>query len=98
MLCASVIGLAALSLASLGFFVWCWLHFRDDTRSHPIYRATQVSESTAREGREIDAKNVVHSLSRMKSLSPEEIASCDLNNRHRQNKTKRGLLQWQIKE
>jgi hypothetical protein len=43
MLCASVIGLAALSLASLGFFVWCWVHFKDDSESHPIYRANYFS-------------------------------------------------------
>ena len=42
MLCVTVIGLAALSLASLGFFVWCWLHFKDESESHPIYRADQM--------------------------------------------------------
>jgi hypothetical protein len=56
MLCATLIGLAALSLASIGFFVWGWLHFRDDRRSHPIYRANQVSESTTYEKREIHAE------------------------------------------
>jgi hypothetical protein len=43
MLRASVIGLAVLALASLGFFFWCWLHFRDESESHPIYRADQLS-------------------------------------------------------
>ena len=37
MLSATLIGLAALGLASIGFFVWCWLHFEDDERRHPIY-------------------------------------------------------------
>ena len=52
MLCATVIGLAALSLASLGFFVWCWLHFRDESESHPIYRADQLSCSATGAQRE----------------------------------------------
>ena len=47
MLCVTVIGLAALSLASLGFFVWCWLHFKDESESHPIYRANQLFRYSA---------------------------------------------------
>ena len=47
MLCVTLIGLAALSLASLGFFVWCWLNFKDESESHPIYRANQLFRYSA---------------------------------------------------
>ena len=56
MLCATVIGLAALSLASLGFFVWCWLHFKDDSESHPIYSANYFSPAARGSEREVQTQ------------------------------------------
>jgi hypothetical protein len=56
MLCASVIGLAVLTLASLGFFAWYWSQFIDESESHPIYRANQPSSATGGSGTEIKAE------------------------------------------
>jgi hypothetical protein len=36
-------GLAALGIAALGFFVWCWIAFGRDRTQHPIYRGLAVA-------------------------------------------------------
>jgi hypothetical protein len=86
MLCASVIGLAALSFASLGLFVWCWLRFKDDSENHPIYKANY---SPLR--REVQVEKSRHKGA-VRSCRAVEVLFGDY--KLGKTKLKRGLLQW----
>jgi hypothetical protein len=35
--------LTGLTLAILGFLVWCWAAFKEDRNLHPIYRQSKTS-------------------------------------------------------
>jgi hypothetical protein len=47
MLCLALFDFAMLgfTLFTLTFFVWCWFAFREDRKSHPIYRGGAGGET-----------------------------------------------------
>ena len=44
--------LSGVTLAGIGFFIWCWFSFREERKPHAIYVMPSASPSSTRENEE----------------------------------------------